>query len=125
MIPIVNPTNKATIKRDSRTILDAVYGVIQSNIDVIDVIEIQGHTDAVGKARSNQALSGKRAEAVKQYLINKGVDENRVRLYSNGYGESQPLEDCGQRYTHTPANDLCHENNRRVVFSTEYTVPTQ
>lgn len=54
-------------------------------------ISIEGHTDNTGKAAFNQTLSGRRADAVKDYLVKKGVDE--ARLSSSGFGQDQPIED--------------------------------
>ncbi|SER09961.1 OmpA-OmpF porin, OOP family [Solimonas aquatica] len=51
-------------------------------------VDISGHTDAIGSEGYNQALSERRAQKVKQYLVRKGVDEGRISLYS--YGESKP-----------------------------------
>lgn len=69
-------------------------------------IEISGHTDAVGTDAENQLLSEKRAAAVKSYLVKKGIRESR--LFSIGYGESQPVADNN--------NDIDRQLNRRVEF---------
>ena len=69
-------------------------------------IEIAGHTDAVGSDLENQLLSEKRAIAVKRYLVKKGIKESR--LFSIGYGESQPVADNN--------NDIDRQLNRRVEF---------
>jgi len=55
------------------------------------MLDIDGHTDAVGSEESNQVLSENRAKSVKDYLISKGVAESR--LFSTGYGESKPVAD--------------------------------
>jgi outer membrane protein OmpA-like peptidoglycan-associated protein len=55
------------------------------------VIEIGGHTDLQGSEAHNLILSGKRADAVVQYLIGKGVSSSRLR--SKGYGFSVPVAD--------------------------------
>jgi OOP family OmpA-OmpF porin len=67
-------------------------------------IEIAGHTDATGTDAENQLLSEKRANAVKQYLMKKGIKENR--LFSIGYGETQPIADNN--------NETDRQRNRRV-----------
>jgi outer membrane protein OmpA-like peptidoglycan-associated protein len=54
-------------------------------------IQINGHTDNVGKPSDNLKLSNNRANAVIQYLIGKGIDAKR--LSSKGWGETQPLAD--------------------------------
>jgi outer membrane protein OmpA-like peptidoglycan-associated protein len=51
--------------------------------------EIDGHTDSIGPSSYNQTLSERRAEAVKNYLIKKGVDPKR--FVAKGFGESQPV----------------------------------
>ena len=54
-------------------------------------VEVGGHTDSSGSDALNQKLSQKRAEAVRAYLVSKGVDGSRVT--AKGYGESQPAGD--------------------------------
>ncbi len=70
-------------------------------------VEIAGHTDSVGSAEYNQALSKKRAESVRDYLLNLGVAPDQ--LTARGYGESRPL-----RSNETPAG---RERNRRVEIN--------
>ncbi len=55
------------------------------------VVEIQGHTDSVGDAKNNRDLSRNRAEAVRDYLIKRGISEKR--LVVKGYGELSPIGD--------------------------------
>ncbi|MCB0732046.1 MAG: OmpA family protein, partial [Ignavibacteriae bacterium] len=54
-------------------------------------VEIRGYTDNVGKASSNQALSQRRANSVRYWLLNKGVNQDRV--VAKGYGEQNPIAD--------------------------------
>jgi outer membrane protein OmpA-like peptidoglycan-associated protein len=54
-------------------------------------VQIDGHTDDVGKDENNQTLSENRAAAVKAYLVSKGIEESR--LASAGYGETKPVAD--------------------------------
>ena len=53
-------------------------------------IEIQGHTDNVGTEESNLKLSQDRADTVKNYLVNKGISNDRIT--SIGYGQSMPID---------------------------------
>ncbi len=69
-------------------------------------LEVQGHTDNVGKPELNQALSQRRAEAVARYLIRRGVAPDA--LLARGYGDSQPVADNA-----TPEG---RAQNRRVVL---------
>ena len=55
------------------------------------VVEIQGHTDNVGKEDDNLKLSQERADEVKKYLISKGIEESRVT--AKGYGATMPIAD--------------------------------
>ena len=57
----------------------------------LEVIIAVGHTDSVGTDAYNQKLSVRRAEAVKSYLVSKGIEKNRV--YTEGKGEKQPVAD--------------------------------
>ena len=54
-----------------------------------------GHTDSTGAAGYNQALSNRRAEAVKAYLVSKGIESNRI--YTEGKGLTQPVADNSTR----------------------------
>ena len=97
-------TAKSTIKPVSFKILDDVAKVLTENPTYL--VEIQGHTDNVGKKDANQILSENRAKAVRDYLINKGVDEKRMT--SNGYGDTKPV------LPNTNAKNKA--KNRRVEF---------
>jgi OmpA-OmpF porin, OOP family len=97
--------NKAVIKPESYPILDAVAATLQGNPS-IQLVEIQGHTDERGDDAYNLDLSDRRAHSVRQYLIDKGVDEKR--LTAQGYGETQPLDRAH--------NEKAWAKNRRVAF---------
>lgn len=81
--------NKATIRPNSYNTLNDLFEamILKPNL----VIEIGGHTDNVGDDASNQLLSQRRAEAVKQYLVKKGIKAERIQ--TKGYGESLPIAD--------------------------------
>jgi OOP family OmpA-OmpF porin len=81
--------NKATIKRVSFGLLNEVAQAMKDNPTI--KVEIQGHTDSVGRDRSNLKLSQKRAESVKAYLTKQGVDFQR--MVPKGYGETVPIAD--------------------------------
>lgn len=81
--------DKAVLKPEGKAKLDDVVAKVKGiNLEVIVAV---GHTDSVGKDAYNQKLSVKRAEAVKAYLVSKGIEANRV--YTEGKGEAQPVAD--------------------------------
>ncbi len=81
--------NKAVLKPEAKAKLDDLSGKLK---DIsLEVIIAVGHTDAVGGDAYNQKLSVKRAEAVKAYMVSKGIEPNRV--YTEGKGKKQPVAD--------------------------------
>ncbi len=97
-------SGRAVIRSSSYKILNDIAKVLHENPTY--KIEIQGHTDNVGKAELNQKLSEERAHAVRNYLIKKGVDKDRMTAV--GFGQDKPVADnktSSGRY-----------KNRRVEF---------
>ncbi|MEO5659536.1 MAG: outer membrane protein OmpA [Polaromonas sp.] len=81
--------DKSVIKQAGKAKLDDLIGKIKDiNLEVIIAV---GHTDSVGSDSYNQKLSIRRSEAVKAYLVSKGIEKNRV--YTEGKGEKQPVAD--------------------------------
>lgn len=81
--------DKAVIKPAGKAALDDLMGKI-AGVDV-EVMIVVGHTDSVGSDAYNQKLSMRRAEAVRAYLVSKGVGSQRVMV--EGRGESRPVAD--------------------------------
>lgn len=81
--------DKSVLKPEGKAKLDDLTGKIK-DID-LEVIIAVGHTDSVGGDAYNQKLSVARSEAVKAYLVSKGVEKSRV--YTEGKGEKQPVAD--------------------------------
>ncbi len=85
--------NKSVLKPAAKAKLDDLVDKIKSiNLEVIIAV---GHTDSVGSDDYNQKLSMRRSNAVKAYLISKGVD--KTRIYTEGKGEKQPVADNGTK----------------------------
>jgi outer membrane protein OmpA-like peptidoglycan-associated protein len=84
-------TGKSSLKPTSNKALNDLAEVLKLKTAMI--IEIQGHTDNVGNEDENLQLSQQRAEAVKKYLLSKGIEESRIT--AKGYGQSKPIADNG------------------------------
>ncbi len=81
--------DKSVLKPEGKAKLDDLVQKVKGiNLEVIIAV---GHTDSIGTVKYNQRLSVRRAEAVKAYLVSKGIEKNRV--YTEGKGESQPVAD--------------------------------
>lgn len=80
-------SGKATILPESYAILNTAVKLLKDHSKV--KIEVQGHTDSVGSNADNQLLSQARADAVRTYLINNGID--KARMEAKGYGEVWPI----------------------------------
>ena len=97
-------TGSARILRSTRATLNAAYEVFKANPSIR--IEISGHTDNKGKDENNRALARKRADYVKWYLVDKGIDADRILTV--GHGPDKPMD----------SNDTKsgRKNNRRIEF---------
>jgi OOP family OmpA-OmpF porin len=80
---------KSVLKPEGKAKLDDLVSKVKSIS--LEVVIAVGHTDAVGSDASNQKLSVARSEAVKAYLVSKGIDKNRI--YTEGKGETSPVAD--------------------------------
>jgi outer membrane protein OmpA-like peptidoglycan-associated protein len=99
-------TGKATLQERSSGVLDDVATVLQAHPEVQKVV-VGGHTDNTGSAKTNRKLSRDRAEAVKAYLVGKGIEA--ARLEAAGFGPDKPIAS-----NKTKAG---REKNRRVEFT--------
>lgn len=106
--------NKATLREESFTELNKLYGFLKENEKIN--IEISGHTDSRGDAKANQTLSENRAKSVYQYLIDKGIKESRLTY--KGYGSSEPIfSDTEIAAMETEkAKERAHQENRRTEY---------
>ena len=98
--------DKADLKPDGKATLDELANKIRGiNLEVVIAI---GHADVIGSDAYNQKLSVRRAEAIKAYLVSKGIEPNRI--YTEGKGEKQPV-----------TGDKCkklgpeHRSNKKLV----------
>lgn len=98
-------TNKSDIKGASATTLDKLAGIFKEYPK--SFILVEGHTDSAGAAEYNMGLSQRRAQAVTDYLVGKGISKGRFT--TKWYGEEQPIDDNS-----TAAGKA---NNRRVEMA--------
>ena len=107
--------NKSKLRKESGPTLDSLVNLLLTREEF--VVRVEGHTDQRGSDEYNQPLSEKRADAVYNYLLKKGIP--KYRLMQAGFGESRPVENCigkdGCPETGLPDCD-CHQMNRRTEF---------
>jgi len=99
---IMFETGSARIAERSFALLDDVVAVLEAN-PTVDVV-IEGHTDSHGSASKNRELSTERAEAVRKFLVRRGIEARR--LEAHGYGETRPIA--------SNSTEEGREANRRV-----------
>lgn len=98
-------TGKATIQPGSESVLNEIVKLLQNDASL--KLRVEGHTDNVGAAAANQALSEKRAQAVVAWLTGHGVAASR--LVAKGFGATKPVADNG--------TDEGKAKNRRVELA--------
>ena len=104
--------NKAALTGAARTTLDQAVIAKMGNCATIDSLIITGHTDRLGSQGYNQKLSEKRADAVKAYLLGKGVKAANVETM--GAGKTQPIKGCDDKLGRKKLIE-CLAPNRRVT----------
>ena len=95
--------DQSTLTPEAQATLDAQANWLMTNSDYLAVIE--GHADEQGTREYNLALGARRANAVMEYLISRGVGANRMKFVS--YGKERPVEVC--------SDEACYAKNRRAV----------
>jgi outer membrane protein OmpA-like peptidoglycan-associated protein len=101
---IVFKSGKATIEPESEPTLMEAFGTLKENAGI--AVEIRGYTDNLGKVAANKKLSLRRAEAVRSWLVSKGIDAARIAVH--GYGPDNPISNNS-----TPEG---RAKNRRIEF---------
>jgi len=102
--------NSAKLRPDAKRKVDEVLLTLLRNKPNIS-IELSSHTDSRGSAEYNTALSQRRADAIKNYLISKGIAADRI--VSKGYGETRLKNNCSDGVSCTEAQ---HQVNRRTEY---------
>jgi outer membrane protein OmpA-like peptidoglycan-associated protein len=99
--------NKATILPRSYPLLDKVARILVTHKDIV-MVSIEGHTSSEGTAEYNRGLSQRRAEAVRDFLVSRGVELER--MVAKGFGEDRPVQ--------PNTTEAGRRANRRVEFLT-------
>ncbi|MEH6652566.1 peptidoglycan-associated lipoprotein Pal [Loktanella salsilacus] len=95
--------DSSSLTSQGQATLDGQANWLQTNSDYLAIIE--GHADEQGTREYNLALGARRANAVREYLISRGIPSSRLRTIS--YGKERPIEVC--------SNEACYGKNRRAV----------
>ncbi|KJZ18275.1 peptidoglycan-associated lipoprotein Pal [Loktanella sp. S4079] len=102
----------STLTPEGQRILDGQVQWLLTNADYRAVIE--GHADEQGTREYNLALGARRANAVREYLVSRGVPSSRLEVIS--YGKLRPIELC--------SNEACYAKNRRAVTVLSFSAAT-
>jgi len=109
-LPISWNVGSATLTSQAKKLIDTrLMPVLKANPGV--KLEVASHTDSRGSRQANQSLSERRAQAVVNYLITKGI--NQSLLVANGYGENKLRNRCSDGVSCTERE---HSANRRTEF---------
>jgi peptidoglycan-associated lipoprotein len=100
---VLFPVDQSSITPQYQAVLDGQAQWLMTNTDYVAIIE--GHADEQGTREYNLALGARRANAVQEYLISRGVASSRLRVIS--YGKERPIELC--------SDEACYSQNRRAV----------
>ena len=95
--------NQSVIEPDYREVLNSQAKWIKENS--IALVTIEGHADEQGTREYNLALGARRATAVRNYLVSKGVSESNLSVVT--YGKERPLRICSE--------ESCWSKNRRAI----------
>jgi OmpA-OmpF porin, OOP family len=104
--------DKAVLKPEGKSAIDSEIIAKLSNVQRLELVLVTGHTDRIGTQRYNQRLSERRADAVRDYLVSKGVPRDKIETL--GMGKTQPVPGvvCNQKALN--ALIACLAPNRRV-----------
>ncbi|MCX7142011.1 MAG: OmpA family protein [Proteobacteria bacterium] len=105
--------NKATLKKSALSKIDSDVVAKVPNCGKLEMILVSGHTDRLGSQQYNQKLSEKRADAVKAYLVKKGIDGSKIETM--GMGKTLQIKACPDGKDRK-ALISCLAPNRRAVI---------
>ena len=103
--------DKATLTDEAKRKLDSEVVSKLRDFGQVRFINVNGHADRLGSAQYNQRLSEKRADAVRAYLVSRGVDASHVEVF--GFGKTTPVKSCPDQKQRKALIE-CLAPNRRV-----------
>jgi outer membrane protein OmpA-like peptidoglycan-associated protein len=107
--------NSAQLTPEARGRLESEIVPKLMSIAEVNYLQVNGHTDRMGSVDYNRQLSEKRAEAVRDYLVAKGVSPEKIEVF--GYGQTMPIRSCTDASKLKRADLIeCLAPNRRVVM---------
>lgn len=109
LLNVYYDVGRASVRTDALGELSRLYWMLVNNPEVI--VEVSSHTDSRGASDYNKRLSQRRADAIVNWLVQKGID--RKRLQARGHGEERLLNDCKDGVT---CSEEAHQVNRRTEF---------
>ena len=110
--------NKAVLTPEARTKLDSEVVAKLRDLKDVKYIIVNGHADRLGSSEYNQKLSERRAEAVRAYLVAKGVEASKVETL--GFGKTLPVKSCPDQKSRKELIE-CLGPNRRVIVEVQGT----
>ncbi len=115
--------NKATLTTAAKQRLDVLAADLKLRGVMVKDVRIAGFADRIGSAVYNEKLSKKRADAVRNYLVSKGVASAHV-IETRWFGESLPTTDCPKKGVDRKKMIECLEKDRRVEVEVDVAAPT-
>ena len=107
------PFGTAELTAELRARLDAELFPELATLAHVDAIRVSGHADRMGTLDYNQRLSEERAAALRDYLVEKGIDPKKIEVF--GYGTSMPVKSCEEEKTRAALIDCLAANRRAAV----------
>ena len=112
------PFGAAALTEEVRAKLDAELLPELARLAQVDAIRVSGHADRMGSVEYNQRLSEERAAALRDYLVEKGIDPKKIEVF--GYGTTMPVKSCEEEKTRAALIE-CLAANRRAAIEVQGT----
>ncbi len=104
--------DKAVLKPEGMKAIDSEIVAKLTGVQKLELVLVTGHTDPIGSQEYNQKLSERRADAVRNYLVSKGIAKDRIETL--GMGKTQPIPGLVCNQTNLKAKIECYQPDRRV-----------